>query len=73
MKTALISLIRLYQLIPGPWRNSCRHIPSCSNYGIEAIKRHGSLKGSYLLFRRIIKCNPWGSHGYDPVPERRMK
>ena len=71
MKKALISLIKLYQRIPGPWHDNCRHIPTCSNYAIEAISKHGSLKGAYLSFKRILKCNPWGSSGYDPVPDKR--
>lgn len=71
MKKALISLIKLYQRIPGPWHDNCRHIPTCSNYAIEAISKHGSLKGTYLSFKRILKCNPWGSSGYDPVPDKR--
>ena len=69
MKYFLIGLINCYQLIPGPWHNLCRHIPTCSNYGIEAIAKHGSLKGTYLLIKRILKCNPWGTSGYDPVPK----
>lgn len=73
MKYFLIGLIRTYQLIPGPWHNSCRHIPTCSQYGIQAIQTHGSIKGLYLTSKRIIKCNPWGSFGFDPVPERKKK
>jgi len=73
MKYILIGLIKTYQLIPGPWHNMCRHTPTCSEYGIEAIKIHGSLKGSYLTFKRILKCNPFGSCGFDPVPERKKK
>jgi len=73
MKYLLIGFIKLYQMIPGPWHDSCRHIPTCSNYGIEAIIRHGSLKGSYLTINRILRCNPWGTYGYDPVPEIRSK
>jgi len=46
----------------------CRHIPSCSNYAYEAIEKHGSFKGSCLAIKRIFKCNPWGTYGYDPVP-----
>lgn len=67
MKKFLIVLIRFYQKIPGPWHNACRHIPTCSNYAIEAIEIHGSLKGSFLAFKRILRCNPWGTSGYDPV------
>ena len=61
---------RTYQNL---WHNMCRHTPTCSEYGIEAIKIHGSLKGSYLTFKRILKCNPFGSCGFDPVPERKKK
>ena len=67
MKYILIKLIKLYQIIPGPWHNYCRHIPSCSNYAIDAIDYYGALKGSYLAIRRILRCNPFGTYGYDPV------
>ncbi len=73
MKKVLIGLIKVYQSIPGPWHNMCRHIPTCSNYGIEAINKHGCIKGSILTIKRIIRCNPLGSYGYDPVPEIRRK
>jgi len=73
MKYFLIGLIRVYQLIPGPWHNVCRHTPTCSNYGIEAISVHGSFKGIYLTTIRIFKCTPWGTYGFDPVPKRRNK
>ncbi len=67
MKHILIGFIHLYQKIPGPWHYSCRHIPTCSNYGIDAINEYGALKGSYMTFKRILRCNPWGTCGYDPV------
>mgnify|MGYP001174222948 FL=1 len=73
MKKILIKGIKLYQHIPGNFHNKCRCIPTCSNYAIEAIEKHGSLKGSFLAIKRIIKCNPWGIKGYDPVPERKIK
>jgi len=50
---------------------SCRHIPSCSEYAIEALKIHGPFKGIYLATRRILKCHPWGTHGFDPVPPKK--
>ena len=50
---------------------SCRHIPSCSEYALEALKTHGPVKGIYLATRRILKCHPWGTHGYDPVPPKK--
>ena len=71
MKYILIKLIKLYQLIPGDFHQLCRHEPSCSNYSITAIDRFGSIKGSYLSIKRILKCNPLGTYGYDPVPEKR--
>lgn len=67
MKHILIWFIKLYQKIPGPWHNMCRHIPTCSNYASEAILRYGSLKGVYLSIKRILRCNPFGTYGYDPV------
>ncbi len=67
LKTILIFLIKVYQKIPSSLHNSCRHIPTCSNYGIEAIEYYGSLKGCFLITKRVFKCNPWGSSGYDPL------
>lgn len=65
-------LIKIYQVIPGPWHSMCRHIPTCSNYGIEAIEKYGSIKGSWMTIKRIMRCNPLGTSGYDPV-ERKKK
>lgn len=69
MKTILIYLIKLYQktlsLVIG---GSCRFYPSCSSYSIEAIEKHGSLKGSWLMVSRIVKCHPLHPGGIDPVP-----
>lgn len=48
----------------------CRYTPSCSQYAVEALKIHGPLKGFLLAVWRILRCNPWGSHGYDPVPPK---
>lgn len=47
---------------------SCRYVPSCSAYAIEAISRYGAAKGGWLSAKRILRCHPWGGHGYDPVP-----
>jgi len=71
MKYLLLGMIKIYQMIPGPWHNCCRHIPTCSNYAIEAIIKHGSLKGSIMSFKRILRCNPFGTSGYDPVKEKK--
>lgn len=73
MKYFLIGLIKIYQLIPGKWHNMCRHIPSCSNYGIEAISYYGTIKGTYLTIWRVLKCNPLGKPGYDPLPRKEDK
>ena len=51
--------------------NACRFTPTCSEYMIEAIKVHGTLKGIHLGLKRIIRCNPWGKCGYDPVPPKK--
>ncbi|MDN3658423.1 membrane protein insertion efficiency factor YidD [Ferruginibacter paludis] len=64
-----IWIIRLYQLIISPWLPSrCRFTPTCSQYGIEAFKKYGPLKGFWLTAKRVVRCNPWGGHGHDPVP-----
>lgn len=73
LKHLLIYLIKGYQKIPGSFHQSCRHIPTCSNYGMEAINEYGSLKGSFLTIKRIMKCNPWGTSGYDPVIKKGEK
>ena len=68
IKKILISIIRLYQLLLSPFLgNNCRFLPSCSNYSIEAINEYGVFKGLYLAIKRILKCHPWGSYGYDSV------
>ena len=72
MKYILIGLIKLYQMIPGPWHNNCKHIPTCSNYGIEAIIEYGAIKGTFLTIKRILKCNPFCKGGYDPVKKKEI-
>ena len=63
------ALVRFYQLtLSGFIGNSCRHLPTCSEYGYEAIARHGLLAGSWLALRRVARCGPFGSWGFDPVP-----
>jgi len=64
-----IALIKLYQVIISPWLGpQCRYTPSCSAYGVEALKKYGLFKGGWLTLKRISRCHPWGKHGYDPVP-----
>lgn len=64
-----ILLIRLYQIVISPWIGpKCRFNPTCSHYGIAALKKHGLFKGIWLTIKRISRCHPWGSSGYDPVP-----
>ena len=73
MKRILIKIIKKYQDIPGDFHNSCKYIPTCSNYSIEAINEYGSIKGLFLSTRRILKCNPFSKGGFDPVPRRKVK
>ena len=64
-----VILIKMYQLIISPlFRPSCRFIPTCSQYSLEALKKYGLLKGGWLSIRRLSKCHPWGGSGYDPLP-----
>ncbi|HIT12352.1 MAG TPA: membrane protein insertion efficiency factor YidD [Candidatus Pelethosoma merdigallinarum] len=70
MKKILIWLIKKYQKTPGVWHSMCRFTPTCSNYAIEALEVHGLFKGSLLSIWRILRCNPWGGKGFDPVPKK---
>ena len=68
-KRLLILPIRFYQRFISPMLPpACRFTPTCSQYAVEAIQKHGALKGLYLAIRRILRCHPWGGSGYDPVP-----
>lgn len=65
----MIGLIRLYQGAISPYLPpSCRYTPTCSAYGVEALKKYGPFKGGWLTLKRILSCHPWGGSGYDPVP-----
>jgi uncharacterized protein len=69
MQRLLIALVRIYQytlspLLPG----ACRYAPSCSEYAVQALQRHGPFRGARLALRRFLSCHPWGRHGHDPVP-----
>lgn len=69
-----ILLVRFYQTAISPYTPStCRYSPTCSNYTIEALKRHGLFYGGWLSIKRILSCHPWGGSGYDPVPNKIKK
>ena len=76
MKTSIgvligTALIRGYQLLLSPFAGgACRFEPSCSDYGMQAIRMHGLIRGSWLAVRRLLRCHPWAAGGYDPVPSR---
>ena len=68
-RNLLIAGVRLYQMVLSPHLGSaCRFTPTCSEYTLQALKQYGALKGFILGTHRIFRCNPWGGHGYDPVP-----
>lgn len=70
MKTILIKLIRFYQKYISPLKSTrCPYIPTCSQYGLEAIEKYGAVKGCLLAGWRILRCNPFSKGGYDPVPD----
>ncbi|MBQ3174530.1 MAG: membrane protein insertion efficiency factor YidD [Bacteroidales bacterium] len=65
----LLLLVRFYQICISPLKPpTCRFTPTCSQYAIEALRKHSPIKGLYLTVRRILRCHPWGGSGYDPVP-----
>ena len=78
MKKILIApfifLVKVYQVVISPLTPaSCRFQPTCSHYTLEALQKHGLLRGGRLAIKRIFSCHPWGKSGYDPVPEKDKK
>ncbi len=74
LRKLFILPIRFYQMAISPLLGkNCRFEPTCSQYALEAIEEWGVLKGSWLGMKRISRCHPWGSHGYDPVPKKTEK
>ncbi len=70
----LIGAIKSYQVMVSPFlKGSCRHMPTCSQYAIDAIKQLGPIKGIYVSTKRLLRCNPYGTSGYDPVPDKDEK
>ncbi|HZU62780.1 MAG TPA: membrane protein insertion efficiency factor YidD [Novosphingobium sp.] len=69
IRALLIGLIRLWQWGPSAMMGpTCRFQPSCSAYAIGALRKHGTIKGGWLALKRLLRCHPWGGHGFDPVP-----
>ncbi|MCQ2331876.1 MAG: membrane protein insertion efficiency factor YidD [Paludibacteraceae bacterium] len=68
-KCVFLALIFFYQRCISPmFPSSCRYVPTCSEYAVQAIRKYGPFKGGWLALKRILRCNPWGGSGYDPVP-----
>ena len=69
MKSLLVALLRTYQYAISPFLGRrCRYYPSCSEYAVEAVEKHGAIKGGWLGVKRVCRCHPWHPGGYDPVP-----
>ena len=70
MRTLLTLLVKLYRWFVSPLLGqNCRFYPTCSSYALEALERHGAVRGTWLATRRICRCHPWNPGGFDPVPE----
>ena len=69
MKKVFLALIKFYKLAISPYLpNACRFTPTCSEYAMQAIEKYGALRGGFMAFKRILRCNPFCKGGYDPVP-----
>jgi len=69
LNALLIGLVRVYQYAISPLKPpSCRYVPTCSQYAVEALQKYGPFKGGWLALKRFLSCHPWGGSGYDPVP-----
>ncbi len=69
MKRLVIGLVRIYQYAISPFLGrSCRHVPSCSEYMVDAVQKYGAFRGGWLGVKRVCRCHPWHPGGYDPVP-----
>ncbi|MEM9611534.1 MAG: membrane protein insertion efficiency factor YidD [Actinomycetota bacterium] len=71
MKRLLLKMIRLYQATSSVRQPRCRYFPTCSHYAAEAIETHGAGRGTWLAVKRLGRCHPFGSFGFDPVPEKK--
>jgi len=69
LKYLLIGLVKFYKYCISPLTPAvCRYTPTCSQYALDALRKYGALKGAWLAVKRILRCHPWGGHGWDPVP-----
>jgi len=69
LKKLFTGIIRIYQMAISPYLGqNCRYSPTCSEYAVQAIDKHGIFKGGWLALKRLLSCGPWGGHGFDPVP-----
>lgn len=74
LKAILIGAVKCYRTCISPmFPPTCRYRPTCSQYALEALQKHGAIKGTWLTLRRLLRCHPWGGCGYDPVPPPKPK